>query len=248
MRETIYTIPVNEAFDKKCECAVCEMEDTLEKKYIEYFQGPSLMEPDSRIETNEKGFCKKHLKLLFESQKNKLGFALMLDTFLNTKIKLIENLYDKYKGGLKQQKKPTVLNYKNKIIELIERIESSCIVCEKINNTLDRYMDVLFYLLRKDDAFLEKFYNQDGFCMVHFRLLIESSQKYLKAKDFAIFFDRLSNMQIKSLKTLNSDINWFTLKFDYRNTNKPWGNSKNAVSRSINKLKGLSNSDKNIIP
>ena len=29
-----------------------------------------------------------------------------------------------------------------------------------------------------------------------------------------------------------------TLKFDYRNKDKPWGNSQDAVERAINKLRG----------
>ena len=31
---------------------------------------------------------------------------------------------------------------------------------------------------------------------------------------------------------------WFTLKFDYRNQDKPWGNSKNALERTVNRLRG----------
>ena len=34
------------------------------------------------------------------------------------------------------------------------------------------------------------------------------------------------------------DVEWFTLKFDYRNQSKPWGNSKDAVPRAIALLGG----------
>ena len=37
---------------------------------------------------------------------------------------------------------------------------------------------------------------------------------------------------------MEKDIEWFTLKFDYRNQDKPWGDSKDAVERTVNKLRG----------
>ena len=35
------------------------------------------------------------------------------------------------------------------------------------------------------------------------------------------------------------DLEWFTLKFDYRNQQKPWGNSRDALERTVNRLRGL---------
>lgn len=57
MKETIYTIPVNEAFEKPCECPMCNLENRFENDRVNYYLGPSLMEPENRIETNETGFC-----------------------------------------------------------------------------------------------------------------------------------------------------------------------------------------------
>jgi len=48
----------------------------------------------------------------------------------------------------------------------------------------------------------------------------------------------LAGTQNTSLETMCKDIEWFTLKFDYRNQDKPWGNSKDAVPRTIRKLLG----------
>ena len=42
---------------------------------------------------------------------------------------------------------------------------------------------------------------------------------------------------IENFARLEKEIEWFTLKFDYRNEDKPWGNSRDAVKRSINKLR-----------
>ena len=48
----------------------------------------------------------------------------------------------------------------------------------------------------------------------------------------------LIELEQKNLERTEHDLEWFTLKFDYRNQDKPWGNSKDAVERTINKLKG----------
>ena len=41
-----------------------------------------------------------------------------------------------------------------------------------------------------------------------------------------------------NLARTEKDIEWFTLKFDYRNQDKPWGDAKDAVERTVNKLRG----------
>ena len=70
MQEKIYTIPVNEAFSKKDGCPFCRLKKQLEDAERELIMGASMMEPDIRIKTNERGFCKKHyLKMLKSDQK-----------------------------------------------------------------------------------------------------------------------------------------------------------------------------------
>ena len=50
--------------------------------------------------------------------------------------------------------------------------------------------------------------------------------------------DDLRAVAARSLGELERDVEWFTLKFDYRNSDKPWGNSKDAVIRAIRTLTG----------
>ena len=69
MAETIFTIPVNEAFDAApyhtpAECPFCLMRKALNNNEVERILGAAMMEPDVRIETNKLGFCQNHLKLL----------------------------------------------------------------------------------------------------------------------------------------------------------------------------------------
>lgn len=57
MKEQIYTIPVNEVYDTDCECPLCELEKKLEKETLDYALGAAMMEPEFRMESNEKGFA-----------------------------------------------------------------------------------------------------------------------------------------------------------------------------------------------
>ena len=81
MKEQIYTIPVNEVYDTDCECPLCELEKKLEKETLDYALGAAMMEPEFRMESNEKGFCNHHYSMLF-GMSNKLALSLVLDTHL----------------------------------------------------------------------------------------------------------------------------------------------------------------------
>ena len=77
--ETIYTIPVNEAFEKVheegfCTCPFCLMYNRLEDNELDLILGASMMEPDVRIKTNEQGFCSPHFKKMLAG-KNRLGLC-----------------------------------------------------------------------------------------------------------------------------------------------------------------------------
>ena len=47
-----------------------------------------------------------------------------------------------------------------------------------------------------------------------------------------------------NLARVQEDIDWFIDKFDYRNADAPWKNSKDAVPRGMQKLKGSYPSDR----
>ena len=228
MKEKIYTIPVTEAFSVECECPVCVLQKKLEDEYAIYFLGPSLMEPDCRLVTNEKGFCRRHFELLYNKQENRLGLGLVIDTHLQEQT-----------GKLVGQSKP---GKGTKLIDdtlaLLAKLESSCAICSKLEYTMDRYMDVIMYLWVREEDFRQLFNSKKGFCLVHFRLLLESAKKYLKKADAAVFADNLLKMQLANLERIQQEVNWFTKKFDYRYNDAPWGNSKDSLQRSIQKLVG----------
>ena len=100
MKEQIYTIPVNEVYDTDCECPLCELEKKLEKETLDYALGAAMMEPEFRMESNEKGFCNHHCSMLF-GMSNKLALSLVLDTHLEEIRKYVE----KIRIGFKKSKR-----------------------------------------------------------------------------------------------------------------------------------------------
>ena len=102
MKEQIYTIPVNEVYDTDCECPLCELEKKLEKETLDYALGAAMMEPEFRMESNEKGFCNHHCSMLF-GMSNKLALSLVLDTHLEEIRKKLDTLKTKKAVFLRKQ-------------------------------------------------------------------------------------------------------------------------------------------------
>lgn len=229
MAEQLYTIPVNDAFSADCECPLCLLYKDLEEKAIEFTLGPSYMEDDNRAETDRLGFCPKHIKMMYE-QKNRLGIALMLNTHMNKTIKDLKALSSKDKP-----KKKPLLSKKadNPVSAYIDNLNSSCFVCQRIEPVFKRYIDTIFHMYKKDPDFKEKLKNCKGFCLEHYGLLYNSALSYLSQKEIDEFIPLISDSFFKGLERVNGDVSWFIDKYDYRNQNAPWKNSKDALPRAI---------------
>lgn len=255
MKEQIYTIPVTDAFREESECPNCVLEKKLEEQYIEYFLGASLMESDCRVETNKEGFCRRHFELLYNKRENSLGLGLVVDTHLKHQNELLKKAYDKRKVAIEKEMNISLLkNISDKlaskktttdlliedVLKQLNHLGESCAICRKMDYTMSRYADVIFFLWSKEKEFRDLFNSKKGFCLVHFRQLLEGVNKYLSYKDRATFVDNLMKIQLKNMDRMQHEVNWFTEKFDYRNNDAPWGNSKDALPRSIQKISGYS--------
>lgn len=253
MKEKIYTIPVTEAYGTDCECPMCVMEKKLENENLDYILGPSLMEPDGRIETNNNGFCRHHYEQLYNKQVNRLGLGLIIDTHLCEQNNRIRHTFEKKLGGSpasdntplhkkiisKLTPKPSESDDAvNLLINQLSDLENRCVICNRLNHTMDRYIDVILYLWFKEPDFRTMFNSSKGLCLKHLRQLLQGTIKYLGKSDRALFVRNLIDLQMKNMDRIQEEVNWFTKKFDYRYNDAPWGNSKDAVIRSIQKLAG----------
>lgn len=241
MKETIYTIPVNEAYDIDCECPLCELEKKLEQEAVEYSLGPAMMEPDFRTDSNEKGYCRKHFKMMFHSP-NKLPLALVLDTHLNEIRQKLDKLKSDAEDSLNEKKsifkKSGTADVSAEISQLLSKLECDCMVCEKVNHTMERYIDVLLYMWSTDDEFKAKFDRSKGVCLKHLKMLADAVCVSLKERDRKPFVASLLKKECAELSRIQEDIHKFTLKFDYRNADMEWGTAKDAPERTIEKISG----------
>ena len=81
MKEKLYTIPLNDAVNANDECLFCFIERELEQNSLDFVLGnsSSYMESDIRDQTDKAGFCRVHMKKMFDYG-NTLGNALILQT------------------------------------------------------------------------------------------------------------------------------------------------------------------------
>ena len=254
MKERIYTIPINEAFEQDTECPICVCERNLENDALEYAVGPAMMEPDCRIETNRTGFCSNHFVKLYNLQKERLPLALVIDTHMAEQIKIIEEIYSKSKKelealrdkrnlealseNLRGKKKSVAGKTIDELLNKLAELKETCAVCRKINENMDRLVDNTLYLYRKEPEFKKKFNESKGFCLRHVEGLLAKAKEVFSPVMQAEFITELLPLELTELKRINEEVNYFTKMFDYRNSEADWKNSKDAIPRSIEKLTG----------
>ena len=103
---------------------------------------------------------------------------------------------------------------------------------------MKRYLYTFVHLWKTDAAFVKKWEASNGLCLPHAADLLEMACQSLSGEKYRQFsFSVLSGLR-RALETDEKDLEWFTLKFDYRNQSKPWGNSRNALERTANRLRG----------
>lgn len=215
MKEKIYTIPINDSFNAAEYCPFCFLEDKIEEDEVEYTLGPSMMEPDSRVESNEKGFCARHLNMMINSDK-KLSLALMLSTHL-------KHVEEETKKA--EFKKQGIFSKKT------EEQKSSCVICEKVEYDRERYIDTFFYMLKKDADFYKKAEQCEKLCTYHGAKLLSAAAK---KEDF----DLVKKMLVTSLDKNVNELLGFIDLFDYRTKDKDSEKYKDTVKNAVNTAGG----------
>lgn len=235
MKEQLYTIPVNDAFDANTECPLCKIYHDLQEAAVEFTMGSSYMQDDIRMQTNKVGFCPEHIRLMYANG-NRQGLALMMNTHLDKVIEDMKRQAAKGPGGNKGglfSKKETG---SDPVVAYIREIEKSCFVCDRIQMTYPRYVSTIFYLWKNDPEFRKKLVESKGFCITHYKEMYETSVGELSSKERTEFIETLNEVFFENIDRVNEDVSWFADKFDYRNKDKPWKNSKDALPRGITKL------------
>ena len=241
MKEKIYTIPVNEAFDADCECPFCVLAKKTDNDVLEYVLGPSYMEEDIREETDKVGFCKEHYYKMFYAR-NRLGVSLMLSTHIKKMNKKIESLL-KEESQLRGKSGLFARKSESPFAEFTKELSHSCYACQRIEGRMNSYFDTFFHLWKTEEEFRNKVKNCKGFCLEHLSRIICDGRKKLSSNRFSELMEVITKIETENLSRIDSELDWFIKKFDYRFKDEPWGNSKDAPERAILKIASASMDD-----
>ena len=238
MKEQIDTIPVNESYEAADECPFCYLERQVEQKAIRYTIGPgaSYMEPDVRGATDSQGFCRSHFQKMFDYG-NSLGNALIMQSYMIGMRKELDAQLDNLELPVKKSIFSKKQDGEMPVLQWLRQKNSTCFLCSKISYNMRRYYATFFHLI-KEPEFRTKVEGSKGLCMHHFEKLLENAEEYLPNAQREWFFQTLGNLMRDNLARVQEDLDWFVDKFDYRNATADWKNSKDAVSRTMQKLKG----------
>lgn len=241
MKEKLYTIPLNDAMDAQDECPFCHIERTIEQDLLDFILGSSssYMESHIRELTDQAGFCRNHFKKMYDYG-NTLGNGWILKTHY---MQMIEELSKQLCSVTKNTPSPKGLLKKrsgsnNPILSWSQAKEKSCYICNQFNSTYDRYLDTFFVMYKRDEEFRHKVKNSKGFCLPHFGDLCAKADEALNEKERGPFYDMVAPLMIENMTRVKDDITWLVDKFDYRNQDADWKNSKDALQRGMQKLKG----------
>lgn len=228
MREDITSIPVNEVFEEHDGCPICRMRDQLELRVTDYITGAAMMEPDIRIETNEQGFCLTHYRQLLK-KRARLPVALMMESRLAQVEKQV------FAGP------PIVGKSAKRQAAGATDVTESCFVCTRVDWAMERLLMTVCRLWENEREFREHFAAQEYLCLPHFAELAQIAARKMNKKYAGEFQKAASTLCRKQLSELRADVSHFCKMFDYRNSSNEdadWGNSRDAIERSIAFLSG----------
>ena len=241
MKEQLYTIPLNDAVNAGDECSFCYIERSIEQDLLDFVlgSGSSYMEADIREMTDKEGFCRTHFQKMFDYG-NTLGNAWILKTHYMQMIGEMQKTFEGFKPGkirLKRKLREEKANG-NPIGMWVQKKEESCYICNQYRKTYARYLDTFFYMFKQDQAFRDKIKGGKGFCLPHFGDLCAAADMALNEKDKDAFYACVLPLMEENMKRVAEDVSWLVEKFDYRNKDADWKNSKDAIQRGMQKLKG----------
>ena len=205
------------------------MRDTIEERMIDYILGDAMMEPDVRIETNKVGFCEYHYEKMM-SRRGRLQLALMLQTHIN---EINEGIFKK-----------KLFNSDSKREQSAKKVSDSCFICSKIEWGMSRLIETVYRCYENERDFRDMFNNQSVFCLPHYERLLSGASKKNMRSYGGEFADNLNRIAGEYSKKLYADLSKYCTMYDYRSReNTDWGDSRDAVERTVAFLNGRSYKD-----
>ncbi len=252
-KEKLYTIEMRDAVNAGDECCFCWLERKLEQENLEFVLGSSYMESDIREKTSEKGFCRHHTKMMFDYG-NTLGNAWILKSRMEKMNREFRRQMEQY-GASGQKNKSAAPSRTGGIFgkllsqngrsgagnaaeQWLRQEESHCYICGRMEEIYRRMLDTFVYMLRNDPEFVEVLMKSRGMCLHHFADVLAVCREKMKPQEQEEWIPKLGELTARNLDRIQGDIDWLIEKYDYRNRDADWKESKDAVQRTMQKLVG----------
>ena len=234
MKYELETIPVWDALEKGDECLMCNLMKEAHKDAISYYMGSSVMNSETRVVVNNKGFCPTHWNDLMD-KRSAQSLALVSHTFLQETMKELAT----YKKSLYKSKAGKGLEKEvSKLFSFLDKRESGCLVCDKMENRLLRYAFTLVKLFNENVEFKTTFLNSKGLCLYHTKDVLKMAREVLDKHSFYTFTNELINLEYKGLERLEKEVWWMSQKYKSEHIDSPWNGCEDAHTRVVKKFIG----------
>lgn len=258
MKEKLYTIELTDAVKSGDECCFCWIERKMEQENLEFVLGSSYMESDVREQTSLQGFCRHHTKMMYDYG-NTLGNAWILKSRME-KVRAdlaekngseTEMPQTKYSSGLKSLFSGIGRRHghhgdgtgKHRVGKYDSENSGSCYICERMDRIYVRMLDTFAWMLENDPDFGKALMKSKGFCLRHFEEAEEVCGRTCRARVWEEWKPKLDCLMMENLDRVQEDVNWLIEKYDYRNKDADWKESRDAVPRAMQKLVGTHPAD-----
>ncbi|MHC1691565.1 MAG: DUF6062 family protein [Sphaerochaetaceae bacterium] len=234
MEYQLETIPVWDGMHSGGECLLCELMKRAEAHAVSYYLGSSVMQSETRVQVNSKGFCPFHWSRLIKAGKPQ-ALALISHTYLQTTREKLEKSIANLETAKAGRKTRTAIDH---IIRTVEEREAGCLICDQMATSLKRYAFTVVQLWKQDPEFRTEFGHSKGVCLPHMVELLRISGEVLDAARHKEFSGFLTALVDRNLERLEQEVLWTTQKYKAENQEASWNGCEDAHKRVVRKLIG----------
>ncbi|MCX7031955.1 MAG: DUF6062 family protein [Spirochaetes bacterium] len=222
---------VHDAYAKGGECPLCTLVDAAERWYLESCLGGRAMASETRVLTNEKGFCPEHTQRLYRGH-NPLGLAVMTHTHLQHQAPALRKALAGARNPGRRKAGLTAL------ADRIRMLRDRCQVCDMLAADLERWTFTIVYLWKHDPEFPPRLGASRGFCLDHLRAVTLAAGNMLGSADLERFLADVIPLAEKSLERLEAEVLDFTQLFQHTEPGQGTEEQRTALSRALQVLAG----------
>ncbi len=234
MKYKLETIPVWDSLQESKGCLLCHLMEAAEQRYIAYYLGSSVMNPETRVRVNDTGFCPGHYQALAKAGKPN-SMALIAHTHLEETERRLQADLSALAAGCREGKSGKVIE---RIRQTVVSRDSGCLICGSKADTLNRYAYTFCHLWYHDKEFRSLFTASKGLCLHHFPAVLAMGREALKPKERKDFYSGIAAKMLDDITVTLDDVLWMTQMYKSENRDKDWRGCEHAQMRAVDREVG----------